>query len=332
MSSAFPSRETIVRGASAGLMLLVVALVVPFVVYSIPGIVGAEASFVVLSGSMEPTLGTGDVILVYDTDPSAIEEGTVITYWTGEEIPTTHRVTEVINDAGGTVFQTKGDANEDPDPTPVRAEQVIGVVPSLTLPVLGAVYARIPALGHVLSLTSSTLGFIGLVVLPIVLLVLTEAYSLATGIASRANDNDRVAEEEVLPTTEPQPEDGATDRTTYTVTPRDLQFSALVLVAFTVYAVGVAAVNPAGWSIAVAVGTAGALAMVAAIIYFGTASGEPQLASAGPSVTDSSADVTYPVAGDGGELTEGKQPRVDDTPPTHDHEASDGQEGNDERR
>ncbi|TKX83266.1 hypothetical protein EXE43_25160, partial [Halorubrum sp. SS5] len=46
-----------------GLMILV-AIVVPFVVFAVPQVVGADQSYVVLSGSMEPAMSPGDVIIV----------------------------------------------------------------------------------------------------------------------------------------------------------------------------------------------------------------------------------------------------------------------------
>ncbi|WP_049894090.1 S26 family signal peptidase [Salinarchaeum sp. Harcht-Bsk1] len=71
------NRRRLLHGV--GLVVLL-ALVVPFVIYAVPGVVGAEQSYVILSGSMEPALSPGDAIVVDDTAPSAIEEGDVVTF------------------------------------------------------------------------------------------------------------------------------------------------------------------------------------------------------------------------------------------------------------
>ena len=68
------------RAASTLLTVVLVLAVVPFVVYAVPGVVGASESYVVLSGSMEPTISPGDVIVVEDVDPGDVEEGDVITF------------------------------------------------------------------------------------------------------------------------------------------------------------------------------------------------------------------------------------------------------------
>ena len=47
-------------------VLLLIAVVLPFVIYTVPQVVGAEHSYVVLSGSMEPTVDTGSVIVIDD--------------------------------------------------------------------------------------------------------------------------------------------------------------------------------------------------------------------------------------------------------------------------
>jgi len=55
-------------------LVLVLAVVVPFLVYAVPQVVGAEHSYVVLSGSMQPTMNPGDVVVVDDTPASEIAD------------------------------------------------------------------------------------------------------------------------------------------------------------------------------------------------------------------------------------------------------------------
>jgi len=53
-------------------LILLIALVLPFVAYAVPQVAGAEHSFVVLSGSMEPSISPGDVVLVAGVQPDAV--------------------------------------------------------------------------------------------------------------------------------------------------------------------------------------------------------------------------------------------------------------------
>jgi signal peptidase len=163
--------------------LLLVAVVVPFVVTGVPAVVGAEESFVVLSGSMnaepEPVIRPGDVVIVDGVDPATVESGDIITYATGAENPITHRVIEVVEREGSVAYRTQGDANEDVDPQPVQPDQLVGTVIFV-----------IPIIGHVVNFANTTQGFILLVLVPIGLLVLSEAWNLAGSNGARGDRDD----------------------------------------------------------------------------------------------------------------------------------------------
>lgn len=148
---------------------LLIALVAPFLVYAVPGVVGAEHSFVVLTASMTPAIAPGDVVIVDERDPSSITEGDVITFVRGgSEVPVTHRVIDVVDGPTGVAFETQGDANGGPDASLVPGENVLGVV-AIT----------IPYIGYVIQFADSPIGFVALVVVPFGLLVLSELWSLA---------------------------------------------------------------------------------------------------------------------------------------------------------
>lgn len=157
--------------------LLLIAVVVPFVIYAVPQVVGAEQSYVVMSGSMEPTIGTGDVVVVNDVPASAVEQGDVITYGGSvTEPPTTHRVIAVEGSGAERVFRTKGDNNEDPDPSPVPAAELRGKVMELPVSVPGADHSLfvIPLIGRVILFAQTTVGFVVLILAPFVLLTGSE--------------------------------------------------------------------------------------------------------------------------------------------------------------
>ena len=194
-----PSLKTIAN--VLGIVLLI-ALVAPFVVYAVPGVVGADHSFVVLTASMTPAIAPGDVVIVADRDPTTIADGDVITFVRGDnEVPVTHRVIDVIDGPSGLAFETQGDANGAPDASAVPAANVIGVV-TIT----------IPYIGYVIQFADSPAGFIALIVVPFGLLALSEAWNVY-----RARREDGAATVSAAETTET---DGAqeTDDTTVTAT------------------------------------------------------------------------------------------------------------------
>jgi signal peptidase len=173
-------------------ILMLIAVVVPFVVFAVPGVAGAGESYVVLSGSMEPTISTGDVVLVDDVDPADVEERDVITYLRdGADTPTTHRVVGINEEEGELSFVTKGDANEDPDAAPVAASEV-----------MGRVVFTIPYIGYVIEFVNTPAGFISLVIVPFVLLLLSEMYSILGG---GSGSKDGESDETPADTADPDP-------------------------------------------------------------------------------------------------------------------------------
>jgi signal peptidase len=91
----------------------------------------------VISPSMEPEYGVGDLIYVKKVDPTTIKANDVITFIVNEDLVVgTHRVVRV--DAENQRFYTKGDANDVEDAEPVHFNNVIGV-PQFSIPKLGYV-------------------------------------------------------------------------------------------------------------------------------------------------------------------------------------------------
>jgi signal peptidase len=96
---------------------------------------------VVLSGSMEPVLGTGDVSVVRTIAPLEARPGDVVTFRDPDDADRliTHRVREMHAQGPVVVFRTRGDANTASENWQVRSTEEIGRV----------VY-RIPKLGWAL--------------------------------------------------------------------------------------------------------------------------------------------------------------------------------------
>jgi signal peptidase len=81
----------------------------------------------VLSGSMEPVLGVGGLVVIKPVDAQRVGIGDIIAFkLPGIDTPICHRVIDVQQTNGSPSFQTKGDANEEPDINLVPAESVTG--------------------------------------------------------------------------------------------------------------------------------------------------------------------------------------------------------------
>jgi signal peptidase len=87
---------------------------------------------VVTSGSMNPAVIRGDVVVTDWVDGRHLRPGQVALFDTGTG-PTVHRVVEVLPDG---TYLTRGDANASVDSTPVAPNQVRGVV-RMVVPLVG---------------------------------------------------------------------------------------------------------------------------------------------------------------------------------------------------
>lgn len=119
-------------------VFVLVALTVVILVSGLPRATGAQA-LIVLSGSMEPTIPVGAVVIARPVDPADVRVRDVITFTHDSPAETvefdpststlvTHRVIAIEETGDGTLFHTRGDANTVPDDPPVRAADVRGRV------------------------------------------------------------------------------------------------------------------------------------------------------------------------------------------------------------
>ncbi len=91
---------------------------------------------VVISGSMEPAIQTGSVVIIRPVLPNTIRKGDIIMYSSlDKKSLTTHRVADVESKPI-LQFITRGDANSNSDINPVTPGQIVGVV-AFTIPYLG---------------------------------------------------------------------------------------------------------------------------------------------------------------------------------------------------
>ncbi len=91
---------------------------------------------VVISGSMEPAIQTGSVVIVHPIVPDTIQKGDIIMYYSPDRTSLiTHRVVDVKSEPT-LRFITRGDANNNSDINPVVPGQIVGIV-AFTIPYLG---------------------------------------------------------------------------------------------------------------------------------------------------------------------------------------------------
>lgn len=150
--SSSPSRfgRGLLVGLVVGMALLMGAVLVPSVIGFKP--------MVVMSGSMEPALSTGDIAVVRPVDVTKLKLGDVITYEEGGRL-ITHRIMAVTIGPDGSSYVLQGDANTAADRVPVEPDAIVGKV----------IY-RIPRVGSIISFANSGMGRLSLFALPLLAL------------------------------------------------------------------------------------------------------------------------------------------------------------------
>ena len=122
----------------------------------------------ILSGSMTPAIKTGAMIATSKVTPEEVQVGDIIAFRIeGMDTPICHRVIEIKETEEGIGFQTKGDANEEPDTWVVKPENLIG---RMTF--------HIPYVGYLAKFIKSKIGFGLLVGLPAVIIIGLEIKNL----------------------------------------------------------------------------------------------------------------------------------------------------------
>jgi signal peptidase len=121
-------------------------------------------SFVVLSGSMQPSIQKGSII--FSQKNTNYQKGDVISF-RKDDMTVTHRIIDIQHIKNQTVFITKGDANNAKDSGSVQSQNI-----------LGRNIGTLPFVGNVLIFMRSLGGFILLVIAPAFLYITFEIYSI----------------------------------------------------------------------------------------------------------------------------------------------------------
>ena len=141
-------------------VLLIVAFVVVLSTLNIPGNIKILS---VQSGSMEPSIHTGSVVIVKPS--STYVKGDIITVneQTNKNGTVTHRIFDIELKDGKNIYVTKGDANNAVDLEKRLPENIIGKV-----------VFTIPLLGYLVSFAKTREGLFILVIVPSLVIIFSE--------------------------------------------------------------------------------------------------------------------------------------------------------------
>ena len=126
----------------------------------------------VASDSMAPTFRQGDLIVIRKCDPAKLKEGDIITFHTiinNEYALNTHRISEIQDMGGVRSYVTKGDNNLIADVHMIADGDIVGKF-----------VTKLPGVGKVMSFLSSSIGFLVVIVLPLLLFFIYQVYHLIT--------------------------------------------------------------------------------------------------------------------------------------------------------
>lgn len=114
----------------------------------------------VISGSMEPAIKMGSVVVVKPSEEYKI--GDVITFgpYTKEKTPTTHRINDIRVVEDVAYYITKGDANSSPDQKEVSEKEIIGKV-----------LFSVPYLGYAVDAAKKPMGFMLIIIAPAAIII-----------------------------------------------------------------------------------------------------------------------------------------------------------------
>ncbi len=138
-----------------------IAMVVLYLVSSNYNVFFGYKSFLVLSGSMEPAIMTGDIIVSRAQPIYAIND--VVTFRNTDNRIVTHRITEIAKKTAGAEYSTKGDANRSEDFDTITFGQIIGKVVFI-----------VPKFGYLVSFSKSLPGIAILIFIPGILFIADE--------------------------------------------------------------------------------------------------------------------------------------------------------------
>ena len=145
-----------------------------------PNILGYHIYYIA-SGSMDPTIKVGEVIVGKETDITEFKENDIVTFYgtkgalSGKII--THRIIKIYEEDGETYLITKGDATGNED-DPILATDVISVMKF-----------KIPLAGLLIQLISNKYGFFFIVLIPLGIIFVKQVIDLSQAIKNEESED-----------------------------------------------------------------------------------------------------------------------------------------------
>lgn len=133
----------------------------------------------VSSESMSPTFTTSDLIIIKECDPETLKEGDIITFHAlieNQYSLNTHRITKITDENGLKVFNTKGDNN------PVEDKKIVS-----SGDIVGKYVLKIAGLGLLMKFLSSSIGFLLVIIIPLLIFFIYQVYRLIMTILELKN-------------------------------------------------------------------------------------------------------------------------------------------------
>lgn len=160
---------------AVGLSFACLVMAVSFSIYAAPHI-GWRVNGL-RSGSMAPALNTGDMVVTAPVLPETLKVNDIVVFHTPNTMTNLicHRVLSIM-EAPELTFQTKGDANKNPDPFLVPATDLVGKLAF-----------HIPLLGYAVQFLQTKSGLIIFLVFPGVILTAWCLRRLKSEIAGMKN-------------------------------------------------------------------------------------------------------------------------------------------------
>ena len=154
-----------------------IILIAGLLIISILPITGDIKFLVVQSGSMEPAIRLGSIVMI--KPESEYKIGDVITFGRATRLkaPITHRIYDVKMVEGKVFYITKGDANNAPDQKEISKKEV-----------LGKVLLDVPYVGYAVDFAKKPLGFILIIIVPALLIIYDEARKIYEEMKAKESD------------------------------------------------------------------------------------------------------------------------------------------------
>lgn len=150
-----------------GFIFVVLIAIFAVIAISTIKLPGNYKLMVVESGSMQPVIGQGSIILI--KPQTKYNKNDVITVLDSpvSKISVTHRIVDIKESNQDTIYTTKGDANESAD-TETRLKQNV----------LGKVLFSIPFVGYFVNFAKTREGLILLIIVPVTLIIYSEILNI----------------------------------------------------------------------------------------------------------------------------------------------------------